>query len=1101
MRRAKIRPSINLSASRRNIPTPPSQDKELSSSKQDLPAPKTGLRSATRPSVAEPTLAAGKKDITSAQQTQPSPQQNKVEAPGEPPKPTPPSQDPLSSLQTPDSISPVKETPSSPTKPTPDESPSKASAVRRKRITAVPNLGQPRLRSTPSQLPVKVTSKPQFTAVEKENEVGKKARGGGGVRGRKEPGDGVMRPPQPPPIQRVPGISSTVTSASSPSPAKEHTTTAPSPKETSHVHVPQTTKTPSQINPVPVTLSTPVRPALARSESISEKTPSGSENIYQKKLRELKDKMVSETPAKRRRNYVKKKTQPPERSKMTMSDLIYFNPKTSPMKNTLGNREKRFPRTIMTEHAVSANNSVNSSAHNSDNEAEEEEKEEDVDPFAPQVKIGPDGSIILDSTSLVKDASPAKTLHLENSEAVQEESSHTTYASFGKRTYTTAWSVKDTAKFYMALSAVGTDFTMINAMFPKRTRQQIKNKFKREERLNRIALDKAIKDRKHFDMSLFNKEPSSDSETENRVTKKMKGAKGKGRGQSRSKGMIRKKVEDRDCDVGNDSDVESVEMEEATMRDETLDGGTETTIETVARLSEASDEEINMETILSQPTRSGRQPKFKSSYTVEEPPKRTRGPYQKKKGLATEEDYALKRMERLSQERVKALAQKQEATKGFAAYQSECPTLQHPPDAFTRQTSLGGAKQSNGSPHGGHGRVASPSSRGTSTITTPMGRFIVSVPQHQRHEGESISHAGPASPKAQLAGGGVTKPIRSHIFVISSPDGTQNIIQVPVQTETPSSPGGDRAQNPPATIAPPRPRPPNPMTTPGIMLKNLAVAPQQNQGTVIRRLAVTLPQTVTQPTRDQLGIVRFTNPMSTPHLLISHGQKVPVVQSGRQSSTRKRYPEPITVQTGSNKTIVMSPLAAAQTSHLPLSVAVHQHQMLEPVSVATTSHNSIIQQCPTVESSKSPTQVSETHNEAHLQDGHNQSNNGLSTTLVPDIGQNVGHISSDTNHDWVLRDVSVGHKVDISTTDSVEMEIETEEAFVPAFSNQRHSPLHRSGTSQVTGDHATEEHLSAQDILEQMTFEEGVGGHVGANMEIAINEEIITQIASETTVE
>ena len=46
-------------------------------------------------------------------------------------------------------------------------------------------------------------------------------------------------------------------------------------------------------------------------------------------------------------------------------------------------------------------------------------------------------------------------------------------------------------------------------------------------------------------MSLFNKEPSSDSETENRVTKKMKGAKGKGRGQSRSKGMIRKKVEDR----------------------------------------------------------------------------------------------------------------------------------------------------------------------------------------------------------------------------------------------------------------------------------------------------------------------------------------------------------------------------------------------------------------------------------------------------------------------------------------------------------------------------------------------------------------------------
>lgn len=66
-------------------------------------------------------------------------------------------------------------------------------------------------------------------------------------------------------------------------------------------------------------------------------------------------------------------------------------------------------------------------------------------------------------------------------------------------------------------------------------------------------------------MSLFTKEPSSDSETENRVTKKMKtkeGAKSKGRGKEKSKGKGRKKVKGR----GEKDQVRAKEAKRASPR-------------------------------------------------------------------------------------------------------------------------------------------------------------------------------------------------------------------------------------------------------------------------------------------------------------------------------------------------------------------------------------------------------------------------------------------------------------------------------------------------------------------------------------------------------
>lgn len=44
------------------------------------------------------------------------------------------------------------------------------------------------------------------------------------------------------------------------------------------------------------------------------------------------------------------------------------------------------------------------------------------------------------------------------------------------------WSPEETALFYRALRAFGTDFTLIAQLFPARDRKNIKNKFCREER-------------------------------------------------------------------------------------------------------------------------------------------------------------------------------------------------------------------------------------------------------------------------------------------------------------------------------------------------------------------------------------------------------------------------------------------------------------------------------------------------------------------------------------------------------------------------------------------------------------------------------------------
>ena len=66
---------------------------------------------------------------------------------------------------------------------------------------------------------------------------------------------------------------------------------------------------------------------------------------------------------------------------------------------------------------------------------------------------------------------------------------------------------------------IGTDFTMIQRLFSHRSRDEIKRKFKREEKLNQALIDKIMSTTSEIDLSIF-VSASSDDERKDSETKK-----------------------------------------------------------------------------------------------------------------------------------------------------------------------------------------------------------------------------------------------------------------------------------------------------------------------------------------------------------------------------------------------------------------------------------------------------------------------------------------------------------------------------------------------------------------------------------------------------
>ncbi|KAM5328380.1 transcription factor TFIIIB component B'' homolog isoform 2-T2 [Glossophaga mutica] len=224
--------------------------------------------------------------------------------------------------------------------------------------------------------------------------------------------------------------------------------------------------------------------------------------IYKaQKLREmLKEELRKEKKQWKNKYAINESHGPPDRSKMTMRDFIYYLPDNNPMTYSLEQEKK-------TEKSLTPVQTREQEDKSTPDDEDNEELEEEVDDgplLVPRVKVAEDGSIILDEESLTVEVLRTKgPCVVEENDPIFERGSTTTYSSFRKNYYSKPWSNKETDMFFLAISMVGTDFSMIGQLFPHRARIEIKNKFKREEKTNGWRIDKAFQEKRPFDFNFF----------------------------------------------------------------------------------------------------------------------------------------------------------------------------------------------------------------------------------------------------------------------------------------------------------------------------------------------------------------------------------------------------------------------------------------------------------------------------------------------------------------------------------------------------------------------------------------------------------------------
>lgn len=308
-----------------------------------------------------------------------------------------------------------------------------------------------------------------------------------------------------------------------------------------------------------------------------------------RKLRELLKKEMNKDKEDKKKPKlgIKERKAPKDHTKMTMRELIYYLPASNPMKSFTDEEQKASetevddsptPTSSKTPAAPSVQETVAEDAgHEEDEERVEETQPEEEEPMVvPRVKVAEDGSLIIDEESLTVQVSRAKGPNpAEDRDPIFERGSTTTYSSFRKGTYTKPWSSGETELFFLAISMVGTDFSMIGQLFPHRGRLEIKNKFKKEERNNSWRIDKAFKEKRRLDLDFFKKLMEQVLKAEENKKNKNKALIKLAKAQSRVQRKLRaSKRKEMDTSEDSDSDVVAGEKEN---EDLSNDGGSDTT--------------------------------------------------------------------------------------------------------------------------------------------------------------------------------------------------------------------------------------------------------------------------------------------------------------------------------------------------------------------------------------------------------------------------------------------------------------------------------------------------------------------------------------------
>ncbi|KAG5834472.1 hypothetical protein ANANG_G00261880 [Anguilla anguilla] len=403
---------------------------------------------------------------------------------------------------------------------------------RRKRFSATPNLARPRVNTAssrtttrvPKSPPPKVSTLPpaQTDALTpKDNSTAHSLRS---PRWRRASGGGRQSKMQ----GKLAPLSSSVPSCSKQAPSSS-IAPAPGPvpqgrkeKEASvplHCSKSDLEKSSQEENPLPD--PSPVCVMQSQSAKLemkspfslplaSQSIPSDRERIA--KLRELiKQEQRKQRKRKKGKSHTCERSTPQDHNKMTMRDLIYYLPESNPMR-PYPDEDNR-----PAESAIPSSPSNELPEQPQDVEVEEEQQEDPEDHggdepaegdqlIGPRVKVAEDGTLILDEESLTIEVVRMKGPNLaEENDPIFERGSSTTYSSFRKTVYTKPWTSKETEMFFLAISMVGTDFSLIGELFPHRARTEIKNKFKKEERENSWRIDKAFKEKRSFDLECFSK--------------------------------------------------------------------------------------------------------------------------------------------------------------------------------------------------------------------------------------------------------------------------------------------------------------------------------------------------------------------------------------------------------------------------------------------------------------------------------------------------------------------------------------------------------------------------------------------------------------------
>ncbi|KAM0681440.1 hypothetical protein GINT2_000642 [Glugoides intestinalis] len=80
----------------------------------------------------------------------------------------------------------------------------------------------------------------------------------------------------------------------------------------------------------------------------------------------------------------------------------------------------------------------------------------------------------------------------------------TSYTYMKKKGNGKRWNIDENKRFYKALECCGCDFSMMNLIFPDRTRRNLKEKYKKESRANLHRVEDALDNFKAFDIETFN---------------------------------------------------------------------------------------------------------------------------------------------------------------------------------------------------------------------------------------------------------------------------------------------------------------------------------------------------------------------------------------------------------------------------------------------------------------------------------------------------------------------------------------------------------------------------------------------------------------------